>query len=363
MNPTEISSHLDRIRSEVSEPLAEIKARLREAEQKLDRRGSDDSFDLDRKDYLARILEKSSGFAAMRDGQTPQCRVELPLAFTKTLSGNVGGGGGALLQPQRMAGIVTPAQRRLTIRDLLPSLPTDAASVEFVRETSFTNNAAVVSETTQKPESSLVFELQTAKVVTIAHWLHASKQILDDVPQLQMFLDTRLRYGLRYAEEVQILTGSGVNNNLRGIYTAATTFADPITYSSPTLLDTLRLAMAQLEIAGYEATGVVMNPIDWLKVELLKTDDKAYLRSNPNAGNARTVWGLPAVVTNAMSSGAFLIGDFQQAAMLFDRQAPTLDIATQDADDFQKNLCKLRVEERVTLANQLPGALVKGSFA
>lgn len=63
-----------------------------------------------------------------------------------------------------------------------------------------------------------------------------------------------------------------------------------------------------------------------------------------------------------MTAGSFLAGDFAQAAILIDREAPRLDIAFEDQDDFVKNLCKLRVEERVGLAVQLPGALIAGAF-
>jgi len=59
----------------------------------------------------------------------------------------------------------------------------------------------------------------------------------------------------------------------------------------------------------------------------------------------------------------FLVGDFQRAATLYDRQDPTLDIATQDQDDFLRNLLKLRMELRLSLTVELPGALVTGEFA
>jgi HK97 family phage major capsid protein len=52
----------------------------------------------------------------------------------------------------------------------------------------------------------------------------------------------------------------------------------------------------------------------------------------------RTLWGRPVVVTTAQTASTFLVGDFQKAATLYDRLDPTLDIATQDQDDFLRNL-------------------------
>ena len=57
----------------------------------------------------------------------------------------------------------------------------------------------------------------------------ATKQILDDVPQLRSYIDGRLRYGLEYVEEGQLLNGGGTGTDLNGIYTRATAYAAPIT--------------------------------------------------------------------------------------------------------------------------------------
>ncbi|MEZ1851555.1 phage major capsid protein, partial [Pseudomonas aeruginosa] len=74
--------------------------------------------------------------------------------------------GGALVAPDRRPGVVAAPQRRLTIRDLVAPGTTESNSVEYVRETGFVNNAAPVSEGTQKPYSDLAFELENAPVRT-----------------------------------------------------------------------------------------------------------------------------------------------------------------------------------------------------
>lgn len=359
----DVPAALERIRQEVKGPIDELRLQVLDLEQKGARgsRGGGSgrpSFD------LKQLLEDSDGFASLKKKNTPKCSIQLPPSFfSKAALTSTTADVAAMVEPMRMPGIVIPAQRRMTIRDLLPEIPTQQGSVEYVRETAFDNNAASVAEAALKPESTPTLELATAKIITIAHWSHASKQILEDVPQLANYLETRLRYGLQYVEELQLLLGAGTGNDLGGLYTLATNYAAPITISSPTIIDTLRLAMTQLEDANYVASAFVLHPRDWTRVQLLKTDDGAYLKANPNEGvGQRVLWGLPVVTTTAMTEDKFLVGDFVQAAMLFDRQEPTLDIATQDQDDFVKNLIKLRVEERVGLAVMLPGALVKGDL-
>lgn len=156
--------------------------------------------------------------------------------------------------------------------------------------------------------------------------------------------------------------GAGTGTDINGLYTRATNYVAFFTSASPTILDMLRLAMTQLENANYRATAFVLHPNDWTRVELIKTTDGDYLAANPKENGERVLWGAPVITTTAMTEDKFLVGDFPQAAVLFDRQLPTLDIALEDQDDFVRNLCKLRVESRIGLAVQLTAALVKGDL-
>jgi HK97 family phage major capsid protein len=111
--------------------------------------------------------------------------------------------------------------RRLTIRNLLRNETTTSNLVEYARELEFINNAgpqfaAGTKENVLKNESGISFELVQDPIVTLAHWLPASKQILDDAPKLQSFIGNRLLQGLKIKEEDQLLNGDGKLGNLAG---------------------------------------------------------------------------------------------------------------------------------------------------
>jgi HK97 family phage major capsid protein len=145
----------------------------------------------------------------------------------------------------------------------------------------------VVTEGTLKPQSELTFDDVTQAVVTIAHWVKASKQILADAPQLQSFIDGRLRYGLAYKEEQQLLHGTGTGGQIEGLVTAATAYAAPIALSGATMIDKIRLALLQAALAEFPSDGVVVNPIDWARVELTKDGEGRYIIGNPRARRSR----------------------------------------------------------------------------
>lgn len=336
----------------------ELQARLQSAEQlvaKLDNgeggRG--------RAKSMGEEFINAEGFAAFASRGKGSFTHELKAAVTSLPTS-----AGDLIQPTRV-GLIQPAQRRLTIRDLLSWGRTTSNSVEFVRETGFTNNAAPVSENpaNPKPESSLVFEMDAAPVATIAHWVLASKQVLSDVAMLASYIDGRLRYGLGLKEEAQLLMGSGIGLNIDGLYTQAVSYSNPgVTVQAETAIDRLRIALLQVTLAEYDADGIVLSPIDWAEIELTKTTDNAYLFASPTGIAVPGLWGRPVVATQAMTAGDFLVGSFQQAAQGWDREDATVTVSTEDRDNFVKNMVTILAEERVALTVYRPEALVKGDF-
>jgi len=274
---------------------------------------------------------------------------------------------GELIQPQRLPGIQGPMLRRLTIRDLITWGRTSSNSIEYAREKLFTNNAAPVGEnpTGGKPESNLTFDGDNAPIVTIAHWIHASKQVLADVPMLQSYVDGRLRYGLKFVEEAQLLKGSGVGLNLNGIYTQASTYSNPgVTVENETRVDRLRLALLQSALAEHPVDAIVLNPIDWAAIELIKNAQHDYMFTNANSTMQPGLWGRHVVATQAMDANEFLVGAFGGglAVQGWDREDMNVQISLEDRDNFIKNMVTIRCEERVGLTVYRPEAFVKGTF-
>lgn len=288
--------------------------------------------------------------------------------FRMAVKASVGSGAGSagdLILPDRLPGVQSPMLRRLTIRDLIAWGRTGSNSIEYARELLFTNNAAPTAEGALKPESDITFEADQAPIVTVAHWVHASKQVIADVAMLQSYIDGRLRYGLNFKEEAQLLKGSGVGININGIYTQASAYANPgVTVQAESRIDRLRLALLQVELAEYWADAIVISPLDWAAIELTKTDDNGYLFANPRAQSLPGLWGRNVVPTQAMDAGDFMVGAFGGglAVQGWDREDVTVAISEHDRDNFVKNMLTIRCEERVGLTVYRPEAFVKGDF-
>ncbi|ANC42979.1 phage major capsid protein [Pandoraea pnomenusa] len=312
---------------------------------------------------LGEIVAEAEQVKAFNTGMQGSVSVKVGSIHAAVTSNDASAG--ELIQPTRLPGILMPPQQRLFLRDLLNWGQTSSNSIEYVREKGFTNNANVVSENpaNPKPESDITFELDQAPIVTIAHWIRASKQVLADAAMLQAYINGRLMYGLKLKEEAQLLKGSGVGLNINGLYTQATAYVNPgVSVQNETPIDRLRIALLQVTLAEYEADGIVLNPIDWTGIELTKTTDNAYLFATPRGLAAPGLWGRPVVATQAMDANEFLTGSFQMGAQGWDREDANITISNQDRDNFVKNMVTILCEERVGLTVFRPEAFVKGDL-
>lgn len=128
------------------------------------------------------------------------------------------------------------------------------------------------------------------------------------------------------------------------------------------MIDTLRLAILQSELALFPATGIVMNPIDWTHIELIKDEEKRYIFAQVQGLATKTLWSRSVVDTPAMTVDKYLVGAFKLAAQVFDREDANVEISTEDRDNFVKNMITLRCEERLALAIYRPESLIYGDF-
>ncbi len=354
----ELKEKTDKALSELGDMTTRLgdleKRAAREKEEGANEQKSLGDLVIDSADYKAGMLTGSS---------RGSIKVTADRAAITSANTTVGAGrsqGTSLVPGARVPGIFGLPERTLTIRDLVLPGQTASSSIEYVKETGYTNNAAPVAETTAKPYSDLTFDMTSAPVRTIAHLFKASRQILDDAPALRSYIDGRARYGLRFAEENQLLNGSGTGQNIHGLVPQATAFNPAFAAENETGIDRLRLAILQVVLAEYPATAFVLNPIDWAKIELTKDLGGNYIIGNPQGSLTPTLWNLPVVSTQAMAAGEFLTGAFSFAAQIFDRLDIEVLLSSENVDDFEKNMFTIRAEERLAFAVYRPESFVTG---
>lgn len=284
---------------------------------------------------------------------------------TKTLiTGASATSAGAAVRNDLYAPITDLAgQRELSVYDLVTKGSTASDTVEYVRVTSKTNNAAPAAEATSaglsavyntpdaaqgyKPESAMALEVVSAAVKTIAHWIPITKRAAADAGQVRTLVDNFLRYGLDEELEDQMLTGAGTGENFQGING---TSGVQTVGSAGTDIDAIVDAINAIRTTGRrKPTALVINPADWYSTGFLTAKDTAgnYLVGDPRASidQLNTLWGLQVVVTEAQTQNTALVGDFRQA-VLWEREGVSVMVSDQHSDFFTRNLLAILAERR-----------------
>lgn len=270
------------------------------------------------------------------------------------------GSGGDLIVPDYRPGILPLLFRRLTIADLIAPGTTDSNVIIYMKETAFTNNADTVAEGAVKPESALRFDQETDGVHVIAHWLPVTEQMLEDVPALRSYIDARLRLGVQLAEENKLLNGADSPAEITGILnrdglrTAEVAGGSP---DDPNADAIFRQIMGIFNDSFVMPDGIVINPLNWQTIQLMKDSSGAYMGGGPfMLPPVARLWGLPVVPTPAITAGTALVGAFRSAAQVFRKGGIRVEATNSHDDYFIRNLVAIRAEERVALAVYRPGA-------
>ncbi len=276
-------------------------------------------------------------------------------------------GSDATVVPDRRPGIVPGAFAPLTLESFLPSLPTSSNAIEFTKENVFTNNAAEAAEGVAKAESALTWTLVNLPISTVAHWIKISRQLASDNAALAAYVDTRMRYGVNRKVETQLVSGDGTAPNISGILDAGNFTAHG--YANADLgtvlkkLVLIRKIIGDLQAAGDDPDGILLNPADWaqIDIDLFTTAAGQSLRTVNEAGQP-VLFGKPVVTSVGMTADQFAVGNFAMACTVYNREGVVVEMSDSDSDNFTKNLITLRAERRLALATERPAAIKAGDL-
>lgn len=265
-------------------------------------------------------------------------------------------GGGWSAPSIRSDRVVDFAVRPLVLADLLPIVNVTLPTYLYMEETTFTNSAATVAEGASKPEVALALTERTETIRKIAGYLPVTDEQLDDVPAARQYIDNRLGYMVKQILDTQIISGNGSGTNLVGINHSARSGVQQQAKAGDTAHDATYKAMTKIRVNAFsEPNGAVFHPNDWQDIRLAQASGSGvYLWGNPSEPGLERIFGLPVVLTTGASEGTALVGDFNQASLLF-RQGLTMKVGYVN-DDLIKNRQTVVAELRAAVAVFRPAA-------
>ena len=299
-----------------------------------------------------RIAESSTEFKAATDAH---------------VTGGAAGSLGAALTTVDTR-LVEGVRRRLTIEDLLGSETISGSALTYFVEGALEGAPTTVGENGQKPQIHFANPTPVTEALTkVAAFIKESDEIVEDLPWLVSSINGRLTYQLGIFIEDQLLNGNGTGTNVRGLLNRVGIQTETAADNTDNA-DALFRAMTKVSTgSGFEADGIVINPVDYQALRLSKDANGQYFGGGFFAGQYGNgviqeqppLWGLRTVVTPAIAAGTVLVGAFAQSSSAISKSGIAVEATNSHDDDFTNNRITIRAERRLTLAVRRPAGLVK----
>jgi HK97 family phage major capsid protein len=262
-----------------------------------------------------------------------------------TLSGSLTGDAVATYNPR--GAILAPAAK-INARDLIPT--TISATGLYVGYNEGALTGAVAKQTEGVAKAELTPTMTEVKLVSnyVAGFTQFSKQAMNSLPWLQQSLSRILLREFYKSENTQFNTAFATG-------TGSTTSAS--TVDCDQLIDWV----ANLEVANFTASVIIINPRDW--ATLAKTASlnvQVVLAYNPISKQFE-LNGIPIVKASWATVDKAIVMDVEYVERV-EVEGLKLEFFEQDSDNIQKNLITARIECLEEINIMSTGAIVYGDF-
>jgi HK97 family phage major capsid protein len=302
-------------------------------------------------DYLREAIEeKTDDIKRFERKEQRSVIIEMKAVGDMALSTNYTGGTAFLANTA--PGIRANPARKFHIRDIpeLPKGTTGGTRFDYLKENGAGEGAPTpVAEGGTKPQVDFDLVEASAPVEVIAALMRITNKMLNNVPGLISFLQSRLLHRLMIVEDDQLINGNGTSPNISGIADAGNFTAANAAQTLPKV-EQLVYAINQLEELNRNPDAILLRPSDFWSIVLTAASGSGEY-DLPSvvtfAGNQLRIAGIPVYRTTAMTADQFIVGDFGMGAMLLQRSAPRIEFFREDGTNVWTNKTTIRIEEEI----------------
>lgn len=248
--------------------------------------------------------------------------------------------------------VVIAPRTALVIRDLFGTETISGSALTYLVEGAMEGVPAVTAEGVAKAQVHFADPTPvTVSLEKITEYIKESDEYIEDYPFLASVVNGRLLYALGLAEQnalvAKLLGTSGIQTD--NTSWTGTTKADE-------LADAIFGALMDVQDqSGYAADAIVLNPATWQLIRLGKDGNNQYYGGGYfSDGQGKQLWGIPVVVTTAVTASQIVVGAFKTCGSVVQKGGVSVEMTNSNEDDFKKNLMMIRAEERLALAVRRP---------
>ena len=277
---------------------------------------------------LGEVFTRSEAFRKFQQapvGTSGKVHVPVDMFHQRALLTTTSGTGKPWQTPGRMT--LKPPMRQTPLLDLVVRYPASSNSMEWITYPAAAPLAAVVPEGTAKPEATITADVVTLTLQTIAHWVPATRQMIEDSPMAAEFIEQELTRGVLDKIEAEIA--------------ATITAATLPTTAGADLMASIRLGIGEVQNAGFQPNAVVLNPADYAALDI-----QVFGNTLLGPSMSGQFWGLRPVAVGAQPAGTALVGDFTAGVHYIERSTVDLLVSDSHSTYFTENKLAFLAEAR-----------------
>lgn len=276
--------------------------------------------------------------------------------------------------PYTRPGMIQAVEMPLTISSIFPHVIITTDVVKYLREGSFTNNAATRKEGQEFAASTATAPtIDSAQVENVGHYIRVTEELLANATAFAAYINLKMTYGLELKIEDKLLNGEGTGGGIKGILQSGN-FQNKADDAKALLTEehstdaNLFDFVAALQTVftknnHFTPTHLIVTPNDWLRLKLLKDKNGNYVLGGPQSIANRNLWGMQVIeCPNPGLTGKYILTQPTLAATVWDRQDMQVNMSYQDGNNFLAKLVTIRVDKTLGLSIERPGAIYSGDF-
>jgi HK97 family phage major capsid protein len=262
--------------------------------------------------------------------------------------------------------IVEVPYNNVWLSDVIPNESSSSgASVMYPKENGGEGGAALWTDpTADKAQMDFDLTTQSAYFKWIAGFVIVAREMLDDIPFMTAYIQSRMLRSLKTAENDFILNGSADTNPVDGIADLATAYSGSYTDAVRMIIDAAYGQIPEDTNNFYNPTTIIMRPRRAVEIGLNQADGSGEFDLPQNSvafgAGKLTLAGLQTVTTSQVGAQTFYALD-RNALMFIRRMSPELRMF-EDSTLAKKNKIMFRIEERATLIGFNDAAIVSGTL-
>lgn len=251
-------------------------------------------------------------------------------------------------------GVGQVATRQALMKSLFPVQPISTEYLKYNDQETVVRDAKNVAGCASSThDSKITWQVRTLQISKVRDFVDVCVDMMEDAPFVAGEIENLVATDVALKVDQQLLLGTGVYPELNSVDAVASTFgagAYAASIQDATLIDLIKVGAAQISDFGqnnkFMANTVLLNPVDAVKMQLLKDADGNYIVPNWITSDGVNIGAMRVIANQLVPADEMYIFDSSKGT-IFQRRGATVELAFENRENFEKELVTVKAYERL----------------